>query len=210
MSPVLLSSQLQSSFPTPSPTASPSLTTATSLSSHPSTLASNEFQRLQRYTTFSSEKITPAPLPRNLANKLAHWSEGGNPDEYDWLTTQRKQEKEAEEHDEDLGPKERARLKKRAERHLRKQRRETEKAQFMNVASSQAPEILSASQPAAVFRTPHRPLKTTIGHASQGAQPLSSSQPAQSQAQQFPASQILPGKFGGAPPKKKRKRNVGF
>ncbi|THY36645.1 hypothetical protein D6D01_00303 [Aureobasidium pullulans] len=119
------SSQLhfpQSSLPTPSPTATPSLTTMTSLSSHPSTLVSSEFARLQRYTSFSSEKSTPGPLPKPLTNTLAHWSLGGNPDEYDWLVIQRDQERRAEEEDEDLTPKERARLKRRAEKHLLKQR----------------------------------------------------------------------------------------
>ncbi|THX43855.1 hypothetical protein D6D10_00865 [Aureobasidium pullulans] len=129
------SSQLhfpQSSLPTPSPTATPSLTTMTSLSSHPSTLVSSEFARLQRYTSFSSEKSTPGPLPKPLTNTLAHWSLGGNPDEYDWLAIQRDQERRAEEEDEDLTPKERARLKRRAEKHLLKQRRSLG---FINVLS---------------------------------------------------------------------------
>lgn len=211
------SSQPQSSFPTPSPTATPSLTTATSLSSHPSTLASPEYIRLQKYATFNGTKPTPAPLPKSLSKKLAHWSLGGNPDEYNWLSLQRQQDKEAEEEDEGLTPKERARLKRRAERHLKKQRRETLKAATMDAASSQAPEILSASQPTAVSQ-PRRvpPRIVAVGAASQGAPLLSSSQGvSQSQTQQlFPATQIEPGKFGGrAPPpkkKKKKKRERGF
>ncbi|KAG9607390.1 hypothetical protein KCV04_g18328, partial [Aureobasidium melanogenum] len=132
----------QSSLPTPSPTATPSLTTVTSLSSHPSTLVSSEYARLRRYTTFSLEKPTPAPLPKGLTNTLAHWTLGGNPDEYDWLVVQRKQEKKAEEEDEDLTPKERARLKRRAEKMLLKQRRESQKASAMDFASSQVPGIV--------------------------------------------------------------------
>lgn len=209
------SSQSYGGFPTPSPTATPSLTTMTSLSSHPSTMASPEYLRLQRYATFSSDKIAPAPLPKRLAKTLAHWSVGGNPGEYDWLSVQKQQEREAEEEDEDLTPRERARLKKRAERHLRKQRRETEKAASMNLASSQVPAIFSASQPSSVLRrrtSMAPPTTPAAGTASQGALLLSSPQTTQSQAHVFPTSQIVPGKFGGRgqPPKKKKKRNVGF
>jgi RNA polymerase I-specific transcription initiation factor RRN6 len=203
-----VSSFPQSSLPTPSPTATPSLTTVTSLSSHPSTLVSPEFARLQRYTTFSPDKSTPAPLPKGLTNTLAHWSLGGNPDKYDWLAVQREQEKRAEEEDEDLTPKERARLKKRAEKLLLKQRREAEKASAMNLANSQVPGIVSASQPA-FMTTPSRseapnvPLSARA--ATQGSQMLASSQ---APPNMF-TSQIQPGKFGGKPAKKKR-RVVGF
>ncbi|KAI4742821.1 hypothetical protein E4T50_06717 [Aureobasidium sp. EXF-12298] len=197
----------QSSLPTPSPTATPSMTTVTSLSSHPSTLVSPEFARLQRYTTFSPDKSTPSPLPKGLTNTLAHWSLGSNPDKYDWIAVQREQEKKAEEEDEDLTPKERARLKRRAERLLDKQRREALKASAMNLANSQVPGIVSASQPA--IMTPSRseaanaPLSARA--VSQGTQLLASSQ---AQPNTF-TSQIQPGRFGGKPAKKKR-RVVGF
>jgi RNA polymerase I-specific transcription initiation factor RRN6 len=198
----------QSSLPTPSPTATPSMTTVTSLSSHPSTLVSSEFARLQRYTTFSTEKATPAPLPKGLTNTLAHWSLGSNPDKYDWLAVQREQEKRAEEEDEDLTPKERARLKRRAEKLLLKQRREAQKASAMDLANSQVPGIVSASQPA-FMNTPSRGEAVPVPHsaraASQGTQLLASSQ---APPNMF-TSQIQPGKFGGKPAKKKR-RVVGF
>ncbi|KAG9851756.1 hypothetical protein KCU94_g7442, partial [Aureobasidium melanogenum] len=193
----------QSSLPTPSPTATPSLTTVTSLSSHPSTLVSSEFARLKRYTTFSSEKPTPAPLPKGLTNTLAHWTLGANPDEYDWLAVQREQEKKAEEEDEDLTPKERARLKRRAEKMLLKQRRESQKASAMDFASSQVPGIVSASQPA--FATPSRSEAPNVRAASQGTQLLASSQ---APPNMF-TSQVQPGRFGGGKPAKK-KRKVGF
>lgn len=197
----------QSSLPTPSPTATPSLTTVTSLSSHPSTLASPEFARLQRYTTFSPDKPTPAPLPKGLSNTLAHWGLGSDPEQYDWLAVQREQEKRAEEEDDDLTPKERARLKRRAEKLLAKQRRESKKAVDMNLANSQVPGIVSASQPA--FMTPSRSEAPNVPHsaraASQGTQLLASSQAAPNMF----TSQIQPGKFGGKPAKKKR-RVVGF
>lgn len=201
------SSQL-SGFPTPSPTATPSLTTMTSLSSHPSTLVAPEFARLQRYATFTTGFPTPAPLPKVLSSKLSHWSVGGDPDEYDWLATKRRQEEEAEMEEEGLTAKERARLKRRAEKHLRRQRRETARAQTMDLASSQAPEIMSAIQPTVVL--PRRQIQDSGSMAmaaSQGVALASSSQATPSQVVHIPASQIEPGRFGGRakPPKKKRK-----
>jgi len=197
----------QSSLPTPSPTATPSMTTVTSLSSHPSTLVSPEFARLQRYTTFSTDKPTPGPLPKGLTDTLAHWSLGKNPEKYDWLAVQREQEKRAEEEDEDLTPKERARLKRRAEKLLDKQRREAQKASAMSIANSQVPGIVSASQP--TFMTPSRSQAPDVPHsaraATQGTQLLASSQ---AQPNTF-TSQVQPGRFGGKPAKKKR-RVVGF
>ena len=199
----------QSSLPTPSPTATPSVTTAGSLSSHPSTLVSPEFARLQRYASFAPDKPTPAPLPKSLANALGHWTLGDNPDEYDWLTVQREQERRAEEENDDLTPRERARLKRRAERLLLKQRHESQKASAINLASSQAPVILSASQPA-IATTPrsgsHSVPQPAMGAASQGTQLLASSQ-SQAQPNMF-SSQVQPGRSGGKPTKKKRR--IGF
>lgn len=207
-----LSLSQRSAFPTPSPTATPSLTTVTSLSSHPSTMAAPELMRLQRYTTFSSAKVTPAPLPRAMAQKLGHWSVGGNPEEYDWLVVQRQQEKKAEEEDEGLSIRERARIKRRAEKHLRRQRRESEKAATMGLASSQAPEIVSTGggHSEATFQKRGMLAPQVAAPATQGMA-LPSSQAVSSQAQPIPASQIEPGRFGGrAPAKKKRKRAIGF
>lgn len=207
---VLGSSQL-SGFPTPSPTATPSLATATSLSSHPSTLVAPEFARLQRYTTFSTASATPAHLPKALANKLANWSLGGDPDAYDWLATQRQQEEEAEMEDEGLTEKERARLKRRAEKHLKRQRRETARAQMMELASSQAPEVMSASQPAVALQRSQIPDTGGMAMAaSQGVALASSSQPTQSQVLNIFASQVEPGRFGGRPKPPKKKRKTGF
>ncbi|GAB7350917.1 hypothetical protein MBLNU459_g1429t1 [Dothideomycetes sp. NU459] len=203
-----LGSSQVSSFPTPSPTATPSLTTATSLSSHPSTLVAPEYARLQRYTTFSAADSAPAPLPKLLASKLAHWSLGGNPDEYDWIATQRQQEEMAELEDEGLTAKQRARLKRRAEKHLRRQRRETARAETMDLASSQAPEIMSSVRPATALQKQRSGNGAGMSRAASQVFALaSSSQPAQSQAAEPPASQIEPGRFGGRakPPKKKRK-----
>jgi len=207
----LISSPLpQSSFPTPSPTATPSLTTATSLSSHPSTMASPEYMRLQKYAKFSSERTVPAPLSKVLSHKLAHWSLGGNPHEYDWLAVQRQQQKEAEEESADLTVRERARIKRRAEKHLEKQRRETQKAKTMELASSQAPEILSASQPASLLHKRVRPTSFGMpGIASQAAL-MSSPQATQSPSRHLAASQAMPGKFGGRPAPKKKQRLDGF
>lgn len=210
--PFLGSSQSRGTFPTPSPTATPSLTTATSLSSHPSTLACPEYLSLQQWTTFSSDKTTPGPLPRGLSSKLAHWALGSDPKDYDWLRTTRRLDKEAEEQDEGLSFRERKRLKKRAEKHLKKQRKETMKASAMNIASSQAPEVIaSASQPGSGAGRRGPAFSATVGGTASQGNMLSNSQPTSSQATPGAASQIQPGRFGGrANPEKKRKRKEGF
>lgn len=182
-------------LPTPSPSATPSLA-SNSLSSHPSTLVASEYAHLQRLTTFSSDKVAPAPLLKSLSNMLAHWKPGGDPDQYDWLAAQRQLDKEAEFEDEDLTPEERARLKRRAEKHLRRQRRETALAQSQGLLSSQAPGLVSSSQVVPIG------VSQPLGFAR--------SQVTQSQGFEFPASQVEPGRFGGRAPAKKRRRTQGF
>lgn len=194
----------QSSLPTPSPTATPSLASG-SLSSHPSTLVPTEYTRLQRYTTFSNEKAAPVALPKTLSNTLAHWSVGADPSAYDWISTQRRQELDAEYEDQDLTAKERARLQRRAERHLKRQRRETAAAQAQGAASSQAPQLISASQPAVVERRSagfSQPL-VVLGESQLATQPSS-------QVGAFPASQVEAGRFGGRAPARKKRRTQGF
>lgn len=187
------SSQLQSQqslLPTPSPSATPSVTTG---SSHPSTFAAPEITRLSRYTTFS--KPAPSALPRSLTNILSHWTLGADPANYDWLSTSRRIAQREDETDEAMTEKERARMQRRAERHMRRQRREAAASQAAQLASSQAPEIVSASQP----------LQVPVGKTE--SQPYGVAGSSQSLGlSQLPASQVVPGRFGGRPAKKKRKQ----
>ncbi|KAF7191307.1 hypothetical protein HII31_07330 [Pseudocercospora fuligena] len=178
--------------PTPSPTATPSVTTA---SSHYSSLAAPELYRLSKYTTFS--KPSPMVLPRPLAKVLSHWDVGADPNEYDWLSTSKDitRQEEEEGQNAEMTEKERQRARRRAERHIRRQRKEAAASQAQQLASSQAPEILSASQPVAP-KMESLPVNVAGSSQSQGFGASASNI----------ASQVVPGRFGGrAPPKKKRK-----
>ena len=175
-----------------SPSAAPSAITG---SSHPSTFIAPEISHLSRYTTFTA-KSTPPPLPRRLRRVLSHWTPGTDPAAYDWRGTYRhlSQRDEDDAEGEEMTEKERRRLQRRTERHVKRQRKEAEESQRLQALSSQAPEIVSASQAAQVTR----------GN-SQTPGLVESSQP------QGPAmaSQILPGRQGGRPPARK-KRKSGF
>ena len=201
-----LHSQSQSILPTPSPTGTPSVTTA---SSRTTSFASAEISNLTKFTTFT--KPTPSALPRNLSKILSHWTPGANPAEYDWIATSRAitQRTREEEADSQLTEKQRARAHRKAERHIRRQRKEAQASQVQMLASSQMPELVvsaSQSQPRNfVASSPARqgtmppPPSTAFGGA------LNSSQHMGLGA----ASQAVPGRFGGRPPVKK-KRKQGF
>lgn len=206
-----LQSQSQSVLPTPSPTGTPSVTTA---SSRATTFSSAEVSNLMKFTTFT--KPTPSALPRSLSKLLSHWTPGTDPSTYDWIATSRSisQRTREEEADSQLTEKQRARAHRKAERYLRRQRKEHEVSQMQMLASSQMPElVVSASQPQPA--SARKPVAAAAaGSYSQGRQPppafggmLSSSQ--HMGPSQGAPSQAVPGRFGGRPPVKK-KRKQGF
>lgn len=207
-----LQSQSQSVLPTPSPTGTPSVTTA---SSRATAFSSAEVSNLMKFTTFT--KPTPSALPRNLTKLLAHWTPGTDPESYDWITTSRSisQRTREEEADSQLTEKQRARAHRKAERYIRRQRKEAEASQMQMMASSQMPElVVSASQPLPP-PSARKPNVTAAGFS----QPQGRSGPAppafgsvlNSSQHMGPgaASQAVPGRFGGRPPVKK-KRKQGF
>ena len=167
-------------------------------SSHPSTFAAPELERLSKYTTFS--KPTSNVLPRSLTSVLSHWKIGSQPEDYDWLSTSRNLAEKDDEEDEDMTERERKRLQRRAERHIRRQRKEVAAAEASQLASSQAPAIFSASQPLAIRQVESQPnfiaesSQMTAGGGSFGGGQM---------------SQVVAGRFGGRPPARK-KRKQGF
>ncbi|KAK5734865.1 hypothetical protein LTR17_008637 [Elasticomyces elasticus] len=181
----------QSVLPTPSPTATPSVTTG---SSHVSTFTAPEITRLSQYTTFS--RPAPPALPRSLAKVLDHWHIGADPADYDWRATSRRVAEHEVEADEQMTEKDQERVRRRAEKHLRRQRREAAASEAARVATSQALEIVSASQPQHVPRVESQPTGAVDSSQSQGLGIGA-------------ASQVVPGRFGGRPPPKK-KRKQGF
>lgn len=208
-----LQSQSQSVLPTPSPTGTPSVTTA---SSRATTFSSAEVSNLMKFTTFT--KPTPSALPRNLTKLLAHWTPGTDPEAYDWITSSRSisQRTREEEADSQLTERQRARAHRKAERYIRRQRKEAEASQMQMMASSQIPElVVSASQPL----PPPSARKPAAAAAAAFSQPQGRSGPAppafggvlNSSQHMGPGavSQAVPGRFGGRPPAKK-KRKQGF
>ena len=187
-----------STLPTSSASATPSVITA---SSHPSTFSAPENTRLSRYTTFS--KRTPPPLPRSLNKVLAHWIPGADPSNYDWLATSRNLSRrfENEEKGEEMTEKERMRMQRRTERYVRRQRREAAESQWQQMLSSQAPEIISARQPQQAPILKVESQQTGMDATAGSSQSFGYSQAV--------ASQVLPGRHGGRPPARK-KRKSGF
>lgn len=182
----------------PAPSASASTITGFS---HPSSFAAPEVGQLSKYTTFA--KDPPSALPRTLNKVLSHWTIGTDPAEYDWQSTARQvlRRNDEEAGDDEMTEKERRQMQRRTERYIRRQRREAEESQRQQMLSSQAPEVVSASQPAQ-----RQELRRVESQASAGAAIGSSQSHGLSQ---MVASQVVPGRHGGRPPPKK-KRKSGF
>lgn len=180
-----------SALPTPSPTGTPSVTTT---SAHSTSLAAPELHRLGRFTSFS--KPAPAVLPRGLRNVLSHWEIGEDLQDYEWMSRSKRLAMKDEEADEEMNERDRLRSLRRAERHLRRQRKEVAASQAQQLATSQVTEIFTGSQPPAM-KSETQP----------GA--LAGSSQTQGPSQKVVASQVVPGRFGGRPPAKK-KRKQGF
>lgn len=191
------SSQPQSSA---QPTRSPSLAASgVTDTSHPSTFSAPETARLGRYTTFSSKPTTPL-LPRRLKRVLGHWTLGADPEAYDWMGTSRhfSQRDDEEAEGDEMTEKERQRMQRRTERYIKRQRREVEESQRQQVLSSQAPEIVSASQRVGTTRADSQPVALAGESQSQSQSQNQELRPAM-------ASQVLQGRHGGRPARKKRK-----
>jgi RNA polymerase I-specific transcription initiation factor RRN6 len=103
---------------------------------------------------------------------------------------------EETEADNDLTEKERAQMQKRALRHIKRQRKEAAASQAQQLASSQAPAILTASQPERAS-TMGSARNLVIGSSQSNGMGVAA------------ASQVMPGRFGGKPPPRK-KRKSGF
>jgi hypothetical protein len=134
----ILSSQ---PMPTPSPSASraTSVISYTSTSSLPSTAARNILSRLNRHVS-----IDPNKKPQNWATRplaiLAHWDTGADPVTYNYAS--KLSELEKQRHEESMTDKQRLRAREKAERRLRRQRKEAEKARSGLVSSQ--PVVMSS------------------------------------------------------------------
>lgn len=174
-------------------------------SNYSSASVAAEISHLRRYTTLSEETLFPG-LPRRLNRVLAHWVVGADPSTYNWRSSTRRisQQDSEQADDEDLTDRDRKRLQRKAERSLRRQRREAEESLRQQRLSSQAPEIFSASQPQPSSSSA-RLLSQQVGAGAASQPTFGNSQP--TGFSQMPASQVLPGRHGGRPAAKKRRRS---
>ncbi|KAF1985052.1 hypothetical protein K402DRAFT_464697 [Aulographum hederae CBS 113979] len=196
-----------------------------SSSSAPNNSATIAFKRLSKHITFS--KPPPTTYSLQLDHVHRHWPTlGENPKSYDWVKVVGIIEAEEEEEvamklmDTD----ERKRYTQKKKKTQAQQRLEDEKLRLaqsqsqsnMSLAQSQIPIVGGSTRPVTRSQTQTRPM------AVQSQQPFASTQgmmgtgmgDSQSQTQQsqpmMPASQVLPGPYGGRPPpKKKQKKKAG-
>lgn len=157
---------------------------------------------------------TPTILPPSVSELLLHWQLGNNPSTYDWEATERAIRPDANDEESQA---QREEERKKRERRERRQRREDERLRAKTQASSQS----TFAQP--VFpRSSPGPTIGGMAPSSQVPVPTSSQMPSLvynrggSQGGVFggfggmdsmvPQSQVEPGKFGGRPDKKKKKR----
>lgn len=195
-----------SGLPSPRTTPSPRLSTISS-----STIQAS-YSNLKRYVAFNK----PLPIAHaQTARPLAHWTTGVDPARYSWTATQHAIEnlEEAAVEDSGLTAKERNRLRKRAERHIKKQRAEARKQAERELQLSSQPVVLATSsrgEPLPSLPVPPpgpRPFNLPFWSSQTVA--------SQSQSSQMPvvvASQNEPGRHGGrgmGPPPRKKKR-AGF
>lgn len=169
----------------PTPEATPSLQSA---SFSTSTLSLQD--PTQKYLSQYLHIGQPLPLPTGVTSRLqAHWTLGADPDTYNYTATNLALQEADESEGGGLSAKQRARLKRRAEKHLQRQRRETAKA-------------ASSSQPIPSLRIMSSPGPPAIGPGVASSQMVSS--------QMLMASQVVPGAFGGRPAKRRKARQAGF
>jgi RNA polymerase I-specific transcription initiation factor RRN6 len=178
-------------LPTPDPT--PTVASSTAYASA-STIGSEPMGGISTYLRIEKP---PAYVPDSVIQIISRWRLGSDPITYSWEITQEELE-EADTEDE-LSQAKKDKLRRRADRLLRKQRRG---AELVHEAESHS----SFSRPG--FRS-SPPRAVDMGHSQVYA-------PGQAQSSQINSSlpmvqsQVEPGKHGGRPLKKKPKRVGGF
>ncbi|OCL12444.1 hypothetical protein AOQ84DRAFT_437008 [Glonium stellatum] len=183
------SSQAVPSLPTPETT--PSLISGSSFTSFSSGLSDGPINRLKQHIHMSKP---PSPQNHPGYQLLMHWQRHLNqdPKTYDWEATTRAIQEESDAEGDGLSTSRRARLQRRAERHLKRQRRETAAA----AAATSASQPLLATE-LAQYRSSPGPAMSGVGSSQTGG--VGSSQ-------MGVASQLERGAFGGRPVAKKTKK----
>tara|TARA_R110002003_G_scaffold232_9_gene16769 strand:- start:5799 stop:6869 length:1071 start_codon:yes stop_codon:yes gene_type:complete len=170
-----------------------------------SSTSADPVARLSKYLKFKDDATPSAPLPPSVNQLLSHWQPGTDPRTYDWEAIER-----ADRADNIDAPSQQQveKERRRKERRDRKQKREDELAR-----SQPSSQPFTFAKPAIPRSSPG----PTLGGMSSSSQvpsqsytqvPLPGSGPS-SQGPFGAQSQVEPGRFGGRPEKKKKKKRVG-
>jgi RNA polymerase I-specific transcription initiation factor RRN6 len=192
------------SLPTPPHSSLPSSSLPPSsppLSPYTPSISSDPKVRLGRHLHIREPSLTPTIIATSVAQVLTHWQSGTDPHKYDWDATERALRPE---HLDETSQQQREKERKRRERRQKRQQREDELMRAQ--VASQQPVVFPRSSPG--------PMLGGLGSSSQA--------PSQSYSQvpipgigfmgpegfniMAPQSQVEPGRFGGRPDKKKKKK----
>lgn len=215
------SSQWTSSQPLPTPPSSQSQSQSHTLQSFSSSSQASPFTastladpltRLRKHLKFNKDMIPQEAMPDSVSRLLSQWQPGTDPRTYDWDAAERANRVET---GEEIDQQQLEKARRRKERREKRQRREDELAQ---VQPSSQPFVQPPSQPF-TFAKPTAFPRSSPGPTIPASSQTTSQHPfpyvplpgASYQSQGFSSfppvqSQVEPGKFGGRPEKKKKKR----
>ncbi|KAF2497030.1 hypothetical protein BU16DRAFT_484474 [Lophium mytilinum] len=187
----------------PTPETTPSLASGSTFTSSSHGSSDNPYTRLKQHLQITKpQRLTQSDLSAG-SQVLLHWRNhfGQDPVNYDWeATTKAIKDTMSINEDDGMSETQRARLRRKAERHLKRQRRETAAA---DAALSMPRFTTSESQPSITSEL--TPLRSSPGPYRQ-----ENSQFKQASSQPALASQVERGVFGGRPEAKKtKKKNKG-
>ncbi|KAJ4368162.1 hypothetical protein N0V83_006518 [Neocucurbitaria cava] len=197
------SSQLwQSSQPLPTPPHSSVPSSSQPASSPPPSpfepaAPSDPLARLSKHLKVKDSPLIPTILPPSVTELLAHWQPGADPRAYDWNATERALQPE----DVDTTSQEqREKARRKKERRERKQQREDE---LMKSKAASQPLVFPRSSPGPTFASSSQ---VPTQSSSQVPLPRGGFRGPGGLDILAPMSQVEPGRFGGRPDKKKKKK----
>jgi RNA polymerase I-specific transcription initiation factor RRN6 len=196
------SSQLQSSPPLPLSSISEPQSSPQSFPLKGSVPA-NPLVRLRKHLKFKEDSELHASIPANVGQLLSQWQPSTDPHDYDWEQAERASRTETVD---EASQKQSEKARKRKERREKRQQREDE---LMRAQPSSQP--FTFVKPTSFPRSSPGPMLGGIGGSSQPARhvplPGAGIQSSQGGFNSFVAqSQVEPGKYGGRPDKKKKKK----
>lgn len=169
----------------------------------------NPLERLGKHLRFRDDSVEEVPIKPNVNQLLAHWQLGSDPHAYNW---------EATEHvvyDDNLDEASQEQKEKERRRKARRERKQQRENELMR--SQPSSQTFTISKPVPVPRSSPGPIFDPMASSSQvpvrtySQVPLPGTFSGESGvADAFVAqSQVEPGRFGGRPDKKKKKKRVG-